>query len=68
MPININYRYVASELRYLYENADCVGTIVAPEYADVVDEAAPEVGFRLVLGDEYDDALASASPCRGGST
>lgn len=64
VPININYRYVASELRYLYENADCIGAIVAPEYEDVVDEAAPELRFKLVFGDEYDDALASASPQR----
>jgi acyl-CoA synthetase (AMP-forming)/AMP-acid ligase II len=62
VPININYRYVASELRCLYENADCVGAIVAPEYVDVIDKAAPDLGFKLVLGEDYDAALAAAVP------
>ena len=30
--ININYRYVANELRYIFENADLVGLIYAREF------------------------------------
>ena len=40
VPINVNYRYQAEELRYLYDNADCVAIIVAPEYVAAVDEVA----------------------------
>ena len=67
VPINVNYRYQAEELRYLYDNADCVAVIVAPEYVAAVDEVAdalPLLRHRLVLGDEYEQALAAASPER----
>jgi acyl-CoA synthetase (AMP-forming)/AMP-acid ligase II len=60
VPININYRYVQSELAYLYDDSDAVAAIVAPEFVD----AAPSVRLRLVLGDDYDAALAAASPDR----
>ena len=36
VPININYKYLHDELTYLYDNADCVAAIVAPEHADAV--------------------------------
>lgn len=65
--VNVNYRYVAAELRYLYDNADCVAVIAAPEYRDVLDEVAdalPRVRHRLFLGDEYEAALTTASPER----
>ena len=38
--ININYRYVADELRYLFGNADLVGLIHAAEFSDRVAEVA----------------------------
>jgi acyl-CoA synthetase (AMP-forming)/AMP-acid ligase II len=65
--INVNYRYVAAELRYLYDNAECVATIVAPEYVAALDGLAaelPRLRHRLVIGDEYEAALAAASPAR----
>jgi acyl-CoA synthetase (AMP-forming)/AMP-acid ligase II len=68
VPINVNYRYRSEELRYLYDNADCVAIIVAPEYLAAVEEVAdalPLVRHRLVLGDEYEQALAASSPERG---
>jgi acyl-CoA synthetase (AMP-forming)/AMP-acid ligase II len=61
--INVNYRYVAAELRYLYDNADCVAVVTAPEYVPALDEVAdalPRVRHRLVIGDEYEAALAAA--------
>jgi acyl-CoA synthetase (AMP-forming)/AMP-acid ligase II len=55
VPININYRYVADELVYLYQNADlkalvfqqALGTEVAKALAQ-----CPDLGFCLQIGDE----------------
>ena len=60
VPININYRYVESELKYLYENSDSVAAVVAPEFVDSV----PKLRHQLVIGDDYEAALAAASPER----
>ena len=49
--ININYRYVADELRYLFGNADLVGLIHAAEFSDrvaQVADAVPLLRFSLV--------------------
>jgi len=65
VPININHKYQRDELAYLYDNADCVAAIVAPEHADVVRSLdLPGLRHLLVLGEEYDAALAAASPDR----
>ncbi|WGY03321.1 acyl-CoA synthetase [Nocardioides sp. QY071] len=65
VPININYKYLRDELAYLYGNADCVATIVAPEYVDAVAELdLPTLRHTIVLGDEYDATLAASSPER----
>jgi acyl-CoA synthetase (AMP-forming)/AMP-acid ligase II len=60
VPININFRYVESELAHLYDDADVVASIVAAEFVDRV----PPVDHRLVIGDDYEAALAAASPER----
>ena len=68
VPVNVNFRYVAEELRYLYADSGCVATVVAPEYTAVLDEIAadlPELRHRIVIGDAYEAALAAASPERG---
>ena len=65
--VNVNYRYVAAELRYLYDNADCVAVITAPEYVDAINDvrdALPNLRNLLVIGDEYESALAAASADR----
>jgi acyl-CoA synthetase (AMP-forming)/AMP-acid ligase II len=52
--VNINYRYVADELRYLFRNADLVGLIHAREFSDrvaQVGDAMPMVRFSLVIDD-----------------
>ncbi|TIC85864.1 acyl-CoA synthetase [Nocardioides sp. GY 10113] len=65
VPININYKYLHDELAYLYDNADCVAAIIAPEYVDAVDALdLPSLATRIVLGPDYDAALAAASPER----
>ncbi|MGN6723985.1 MAG: acyl-CoA synthetase [Marmoricola sp.] len=41
--INVNYRYVTSELEYLFDNADLVGLVHDRVYAPLVAEVAPKV-------------------------
>jgi acyl-CoA synthetase (AMP-forming)/AMP-acid ligase II len=67
VPINVNYRYVDSELRYLFDDADVVGVIHDAEFApriDAIRADLPDVRWYLGLGDDYDDALSSASAQR----
>jgi acyl-CoA synthetase (AMP-forming)/AMP-acid ligase II len=70
VPININYKYLHDELTYLYGNAEVVAAIVAPEHVEAVRALdVPTLEHVLVLGDEYDAALAGASTERlGGRT
>lgn len=66
-PVNVNYRYVHNELRYLYENADCVAIVVGAEYRPAVAAIESELGdvqHILTIGEEYEAALAAASPER----
>ncbi len=79
VPINVNYRYVEAELRYLFDNADLTGLIhgreFVPRIAAVQDECPKLVAFVAVedgsdedlstIGAaEYEAALAGASPER----
>jgi len=67
VPINVNHRYVADELRYLVDNSDAVGVITQPSLAATVAAvvpAVPAVGFTLVTGEAYEAALAAAPPER----
>ncbi|MCF2531973.1 acyl-CoA synthetase [Yinghuangia soli] len=80
VPININYRYVEAELRYLFENSGMVALVVERAYADVVARIVPDfpaLKHVVLLEDgtdtaqtvpgaaRYEDALAAASPERG---
>ncbi len=76
--ININYRYVKDELRYLFANADLVALVHQAEYGPRVADLLPGLpDLRLVIGidDEsgepladgtvpYEEALATGSPDR----
>ena len=67
VPINVNYRYVETELRYLYDNADCVVTIAEREFVDRIEAVRGELPLLrsvLVIGDAYEAAIAAASPER----
>jgi acyl-CoA synthetase (AMP-forming)/AMP-acid ligase II len=67
VPVNVNHRYVADELRYLLDNSRSVGVITQPSLADTMAAVAgdmPDVRFTLVTGDDYDRALAASSPER----
>jgi acyl-CoA synthetase (AMP-forming)/AMP-acid ligase II len=76
--ININYRYVEEELRYLFDSADLKAVIHHREFAPRIAAVAPHVsGLRYFLAvddasgaelpggtADYEAALASASPSR----
>ncbi len=79
VPINVNYRYVEDELRYLFDNADLKALVhhrrFTPRIAAVKDEM-PLLRHRIAIDDDsgedfratgavaYEDVLASASPSR----
>ena len=65
--ININYRYVADELAYLFGNADLKALIHDAAFSDRVAGVAahmPDLRHRLVIGGDFEDALAEGSPER----
>ena len=74
VPANINYRYVADELRYLYANAGIKALFYSPELEAAVGEAldaAPELRVKVRTGPgqpalagavAFDDALAHDVP------
>ncbi len=79
VPININYRYVADELAYLFDNADLVAVVHDASYGPVIAEVAPRIDgldhFYVVddgsdtadsgLGSvPFEAAIASAGPER----
>ena len=43
VPVNINYRYVADELRYLLDDSGCVVLVCNEEFVPRVAEVAPQV-------------------------
>lgn len=58
--VNVNFRYVADELRYLLDNSDSVAVIVERRYADVLTEAlpdCPQVRQVLVVEDDTSGPL-----------
>jgi fatty-acyl-CoA synthase len=63
IPINLNHRYVPDELAYHFRDADPVVVLTEPDLAERVHEAGPPPHV-LIRGDEYEAALAVASPAR----
>ncbi|WP_334144033.1 acyl-CoA synthetase [Rhabdothermincola sp.] len=75
-PFNVNYRYVAEELRYLLDDAGARGIIYHSAFAPTLEEVRadlPRLELLLQVPDEsghgllpdavwYEDALAAASP------
>lgn len=60
--INCNYRYVAHELKYIFEDAELKGVIYEAELKQHVDDAmVPGVTYRMERGPGYEAALAGAS-------
>ncbi|RZQ63111.1 acyl-CoA synthetase [Amycolatopsis suaedae] len=77
--INVNYRYVAAELRYLFDNSDLVALVHERRYADLVAEVLPDVeklkhviavedgsdaDYTRYGGIDYETAMAEGSPDR----
>lgn len=74
--VNVNYRYVADELRYLFTNSDASAVIYHARFAPIlaeVREALPHLRVLLQVADDsgqpllpgavdYEEALASAPP------
>lgn len=70
VPVNVNYRYVASELEYLYTDGSLVGLIVHRRFGPAAAEAvgamrAPKIVLEVAddappagLGEEYEAALS----------
>ena len=77
-PFNVNYRYVAEELRYLLNDSRAAAVVVHSQFAPTLAEVLPDLdnlcvilqvpddsGYDLIPGAVwYEDALASASPER----
>jgi acyl-CoA synthetase (AMP-forming)/AMP-acid ligase II len=69
VPININYRYVADELRHLFTDADLVALVHGTEFAARVAEVVPDVPSIRTLwsvgeGGTFEAALAEQSSAR----
>jgi fatty-acyl-CoA synthase len=57
-PFNVNYRYRADELRYLFDNAQAAAIIHGAEYGDIIRQLRPELpGLRLCV------AVSDGSGC-----
>jgi acyl-CoA synthetase (AMP-forming)/AMP-acid ligase II len=71
VPVNVNYRYVENELRYLFDNADLVAVVHERRFSDKVTAVLPDtpgVRHTIVIEDgtdlpyggiEYETALAA---------
>src|SRR4051812_9802638 len=74
-PVNVNYRYVAEELRYLLDNSDAKAVVYHSQFAPTLAEVLPDLpqlttllqvddesGHELLPGARwYEEALAAAS-------
>ena len=75
-PLNVNYRYVAEELTYLFQNSRAKAVIYQAEFAPhvaAIRGALPELSVLIQVADDsghallpgavdYEEALAAASP------
>lgn len=79
VPVNINYRYVESELQYLCTNADLVAIVAQQEFAPrlaAITGNLPKLAHVVLAADgsgastdgleytDYEEAIAAASPAR----
>ncbi|MHB8669574.1 MAG: acyl-CoA synthetase [Acidimicrobiales bacterium] len=67
VPVNVNYRYVAEELRYLFADAELRAVIHEADFAPTLDDIRPDVGplaLSVGRGVDYEALIAAASPVR----
>jgi fatty-acyl-CoA synthase len=67
VPVNVNFRYTAGELRYLLDNSDAKVLVHHPAFAEVATDAAARVDagrrpFLVEVGEPYEQALAASTP------
>jgi len=64
VPVNVNYRYVENELRYLFDDADLTGLVHERRYSPLVEAVLPDtpaVRHRLVVEDGTDTESTGAA-------
>ena len=67
VPINVNFRYTDAELLYIYTNSQMVALLVEEEFAPTalaVVPQCPEISHVLIVGDDYENALAAQTDTR----
>lgn len=67
-PVNVNYRYSASELAYLLDNSDAEGIFVAAELLDRLAEVAAELSalrLTIVIGEPVDPRAVAVLEAAG---
>jgi 3-oxocholest-4-en-26-oate---CoA ligase len=67
VPINVNYRYVADELRYLFADAELTGVLTEPVFAETVAAIQPELprlAHVWVAGEQLQAAMDGAPATR----
>ena len=75
VPVNVNYRYQAGELKYLLDNSDCEAVFFQSCYADQVNEIVedlPKIKTWIQVGEEspvlsssafsYSDVISAYKP------
>ncbi|MBT2275599.1 AMP-binding protein, partial [Rhodococcus qingshengii] len=67
VPINVNFRYTDAELLYIYTNSQMVALLVEEEFAPTalaVVPQCPEITHVLIVGEDYENALAAQTDTR----
>ncbi|MEX2538569.1 MAG: acyl-CoA synthetase [Actinomycetota bacterium] len=67
VPVNVNFRYVTDELKYLFDDADIVVNITNDQFADRVQAIRgdlPKLREVIVVENDYEERLAASSPDR----
>lgn len=66
-PINVNFRYVESELQYLLADSQAKVVLYEPHFRSALEAVRsdlPAVDHTIEMGEEYDAATTAASPDR----
>ncbi len=62
VPVNVNYRYVADELAYIFDNADLVACVHHREFAPLI-AALPDTGVHTLISvEDGSDAALGDTP------
>ncbi len=67
VPVNVNYRYLAEELAYLFADADLRAVLTEPEFESRIAQirpGLPQLEAVVVRGEQYDSLLQAASEVR----